>query len=236
MILASSITHDYELLGSRLVVIIGLLLLWLALEKPLLKLHAGWTILLIPLLVYLWGSLVDPQHFLNGYRLRHLNVWAIPGALLLAICLLGFVTLWRQAESRRSQLAYGLIGLAPMPFALSSLPESLLQSAFAAVVFHQCLRHGTAPEFACRLIRTCTRSLLILLPLTWLLGSWEAFKLLDAMTGEGKQAMLLISYFGIAKHISFELLLLLPLLIWLLRQDRLRPHEAPQAQECRSSL
>ena len=66
----------------------------------------------------------------------------------------------------------------------------------------------------------------IAIPILCRCGS-GSLKLLDAMTGEGKQAMLLICYFGIAKHISFEILLLLPLLIWLLRQNKLRQTQNP---------
>ncbi len=114
-----------------------------------------------------------------------------------------------------------------MILAIHNFLGLLFQTALCALVLHQCLRLGSAPDFQVRLVRSCTRLILIVLPFTWLISVWDTFRGLATMTGAGKNAMLIISYVGLLNHITLELLLLLPLLIWLLRQNKLRQTQNP---------
>lgn len=229
MILASMSCSSSELHSAQISIVIGLLMISLLAEKFLHLPALLRPLALVPCAIVLAFIInpVMPYMLIDACRFWGLDCRLAALLVFPAIAWFGFRAILRQKEIQRSSLAFGLLGVLPMFFAIYSYVGILLQTCIATLVLHQCLRHGSAPDFQVRLVRSCTRLIFIALPLTWLLSVWEFFQGLATMTGAGKNAMLIISYVGLLNHITLELLLLLPLLLWLLRQDRLRQTQTP---------
>jgi len=235
MILTSICYSKAEMLGVHILILISLLIISLWVEKLLLKLPALVTPLVLVLVGIFIAAIIHP--FMPWLTLSDLRFWYVDAVLLIfpLLAVFGIRAIVRQKECQRSSWFFGALGILPMFFAFYHIYGVILQVAFASLVLRHCLRFGPT-DFKIQMIRNCIRLILLAMITSWLIEAWDVYQGLATMTGAGKGAMMIVSYSTLFAYIALEFFLLLPLLLWLLRQDRLRPHEAPQAQECRSSL
>ncbi|MEN9360050.1 MAG: hypothetical protein RL095_1585 [Verrucomicrobiota bacterium] len=235
MILASFSISFPELLGSHILLLLCILLFWSLSEKklrqapPLFQPLVILPLAFLPLFLVL-VALINPVSlmllvdlFLSFYR-KFLPTRILVPCLLAffffsGLILFGYYALYRNQARASCFLTFGLIGVAPMIFALSSLPAILLQGLLAWLVLQQCLRHGNSDDFPIRLLRSCSRCLLGALILSWILYTWDTFQGLASMTGNGKEILLILSFSNLFLSIGLQLLVFVLLQLHGLRQE-----------------
>jgi len=225
MILASGIGYHIGfdgIFGTRALIFIALLMLWLMVEKIEDRLA---PLVIFPAIFCVY--LINPFLLSKSFAFRHPD-YTLPLMILLPIfALLGGWKLRRSQTNPRCRFDYCFLGIIPMILALHDFWGLLFQSLLCGIVYHHCCRFNESPDFQVRLVRSCTRLIFIVLPITWPLAVWDIFHGLATMTGAGKNAILIICYADLLSHITLELFMLLPLLIWLLRQNKLRQTQNP---------
>jgi hypothetical protein len=218
----TSISHSkVEMLGVQILILISLLMIALWTEKIFRKLPSiVMPLALLPIVIFI-VYVIHPSMPYVIFKAFH--PWRLAALLIfLALAIFGFYAISRQKEFQRTCWFFGVSGILPMFFSFYSIYGVVLQVVFTALVLHHCLRYGHARDFQIRMIRSCTRFIVLALSVSWLMAAWITYEEIAFMTRPGKPPMLIFRYFGLFDYLVLEIFLLLPLHIWLLRQDKLR--------------
>lgn len=213
-----------DALAIQFLLLLGLITFWKLLESHFRRQEKlKWLLLLAPLAALAFSAWCYAK---NASDLK------MAMSFLPFICCAGY--LLKNMQTERVSLAYGILVIVPAFFCARQLTLLGLHLLWTLGILYHCWRYATAPNFSLLLFRRSCRMLLLLILVGPLLDleKWQwmsHYSLMENSTLWIRGRVELLS--ELCRNLSWQILLLLPILIWSMKDNPLTPTQNPEASD-----